>query len=131
MRRSVDVLAQEARRDRLHHPAATVGQGLGEGGQFLDAGIGAGHRLAVGGPVDHGARGGEAEGSRRLAFAHQRRHGLDVLRRRRLVQRPALAHDIGAQGAVGGLGADVDGELTLAQSFQIFWKGLPFPLDAV
>ena len=49
------------------------------------------------------------------------------VRGRRLVARAALAHDVGAHGAVRHVGRDVDGARQLLERVEILGKALPVP----
>jgi hypothetical protein len=60
-------------------------------------------------------------------LAHETRHARDVVRRRRLVRRPALAHHVGAQRAVRNLGADVERTRHAREGVHVLRERLPVP----
>ena len=82
-------------------------------------GKGAGDRFAIHGAVTERARRREAERACLDRLAHDHRHARDVVGARRLVARTALAHDIGAHGAVWNLHADIDRVATLFERVEV------------
>ena len=94
------------------------------------AGEGAGDEFAFFGAVGEQAVGGEADGAGFDGFADEAAHvgelfvgGLDIFR-------AALAHDVGAEGAVGELGDDVHDAGFVVDGVEVFGEGFPFPGDA-
>ena len=88
------VLAQRAGRGELEHRRTELAQHAADAEQLVLRGERAGHRLTVDGPVCERARRREAECAGRDAVAHDGRHRLDVVSRRRLVPSAALAHHV-------------------------------------
>ena len=76
-----------------------------------------------------GSRGGEAHGPRLQAFAHNRRHARHVLLAGSFVVDAAFTHHIGPHGAVGYLGANIDGPRHTLEEIQVFGETLPLPVD--
>ena len=80
---------------------AEVAEHATDAEQLVLGGEGAGHRLAVDGPVGDGAAGREPERAGLDALADDVGHRRDVLGSGRLVLGPALAHHVGPDRAVG------------------------------
>ena len=106
-----EVLAHHARRRELEHARAGVGERAAHREQLVLGRVRAGDRLAVDRAVGDRARRRHAERAGLDALADDARHRLDVVGRRRLVARAALAHHVAAHRAVRHLRADVDREL--------------------
>ena len=126
-----DVLAGGAGRGQLEDAGAELAEGGADAEELVLGGIGAGHGLAVDGPVGDRPRGGEAERPGGDRLLHHLLHGGDVLGRGRLVAGPPLAHHVGAHGAVGDLGADVDGPAAAVEGVEVLGEGLPLPRHAL
>ena len=72
-----------------------------------------------------GARGGHAQRAGLDRFCHEGAHSRQIVRRRRLEVRAALAHDIDAQRAVRQLCGEIDIAVALFESIEIVGKGFP------
>ena len=112
-------------------PGPGFGQGAPDAEQLVLSGVGAGDRLAVNGPVPDGARGGEAQCAGPDGLEDDGPHGVDLFGVGWLIAGATLAHDVGPDGAVGDLGADVDCPLTAFERVEVFGEGLPFPVHAL
>ncbi len=86
--------------------------------------------IAAGG-VQLGARGGEAQRADLDALLDDGGHARHVLGGGPFVIGAALAHDIGAHGAVGNLGADIDGAGKLLHRVEVLGETFPIPLHAL
>ncbi len=129
--RGDDVLAGRSGRGQLEDSGAELAQGGPDAEQLVLGGVGAGDRLAVDGPVGDGARGREAQCAGGDRLLHHLLHGGDVLMGGRLVAGPPLAHHVGAHGAVGDLGPDVDRPPASVEGVQVLGECLPVPRHAL
>ena len=106
---------------------AGAGDGAADADELFLGGGGAGDEFAVDGLVEDGARGREAECASLQAFLDDGRHLGDFMFGGVFVAGAALAHHIGADGAVGDVGGDVDGAGALFEGIEIFGEGFPVP----
>jgi len=82
--------------------------------------------------MGHRPRGAEPERSGLDGLGGQLAHLSDLRRRRHLsVVGTPVAHDVAAQGGVGDLGADVEGERCAGNGVEVFGEALPAPPDAL
>jgi hypothetical protein len=123
------ILGHQVRRD-LEHAAAELAEDAPDADHLVGGGERAGHALAVDGAVEERPRAREAERARGDAVADDRGHRGDVVGRRGLVPRAALAHHVRADGAVRDLRADVEHAWQALDRVEVLGKALPVPLDA-
>jgi len=125
-----EVLAERAGGGQLEHTGAEVTEHSAYPEQLVFRRERARHGLAVDGAVSEGAAGGEAKGAGLDALSHDGGHGLDVVGRRRLVARAALAHHVAPNGPVGHLCAEVHNVLATVERVEELREALPAPGDA-
>ncbi len=102
---------------QLEDARAELAEHAADAEELVLGGEGAGHGLAVERALCPIVREVEKPSAPACdALLHDRGHLCDVLGGRGLVVRAALAHHVGADRAVGHLGADVDGERALARA---------------
>jgi hypothetical protein len=111
----------------LQHAAADLVHRAGNRRQLVLTGLQGRGEVAGRGAMVEGARGREAERSGPHGIARKCRHGLVILRRRRLAARAALAHHIDAQCGVRQLRADVHVEVALREPIHVVRKAFPGP----
>ena len=128
--RDVDVLEGHLE-DAAATSAVELGpQGVGEGEQLVGLREGARDVPSVGGLVERGARGRDAQRSGGERLLGQPLHGEQVLGRGRLVGGAALAHHVAPQRAMGELVAVIDDMGRRADDIEELAEGLPSPRDA-
>ena len=88
-----------------------------------------GRRIALHGAMVERARGREAERAGAHRLGRQRAHLRDLVRRRLLELRGALAHDEHAQRAVRQLGAEIDVARPRLQRVEILAERFPLPVQ--
>ena len=115
-------------RGQLEHAGAELAEHAADAEQLVLGGEGAGHGLAVDGPVRERAATSRSRARRpRCRLATMRRHGLDVVGGGRLVARAALAHHVAAHRAVRHLRADVDRVAAAVERVEVLGEASPSP----
>ncbi len=117
-------------RRHLEHAMPDVAHRAADPEQLGLAGESSRHEILVLRAMQHRARRGESQRAGLERIAHQRRHLRDVVRRRFLVARAALAHHVGAQRSVRHLRANVEHSRHLLDRVHVFGKRFPAPLDS-
>ena len=118
--------------DGLEDALADGAHGPGDAEQLVGPCGEAGRHAAVGGLVGDGARRGEAEGAGLDALGHQAAHLGDLVGGGGFgVVGAAVAHHVAAQGAMGHLGAHVDGLGRRGEGVEVLGEALPLPADAL
>ena len=131
LHRCHEVESGGAGRCEFEDTSTAVAQGTTHREQFVLGGKGARHRFAIHRRVGDRARGRHAEGAGFDRLSHDRGHLFDVVGVGGFVLRASLPHDVGTDGAVRNLRADIDGPAALIEGIEVLRERLPREIDAL